>query len=433
MLIKIDITNKRPQVDGTPVIVCGNNDYHIQFTFDEEWAHSQMKTARFAWRKGGKALYIDVPFVGDTVDVPMLSEVHFVYVGVYTDSLHTTTPARIACEYSIRCNSGEDIQAPTPEDVLIDLFNLVTSQQDAAIESADIAVKAKEEAEAAADTAVKSEAEAREAAADALACVGTSVRVLESNSGDAITFWAGTKEQYDALPEKVANCMYIITDDTTGEDLAKACADAAAAAAEALAYSAGYGLGGYGKNITISDIADLDGITANGWYGIDIPDWIADTADFGGINVHTATMRVDAYGGNVCRQTLYPIGNYATSIVRLKYISWDLTAKWSPWYVENPPMDPEVEYRTTERWQGSPVYVKCIKFPVGSDALTWDNVISSSYTVVGADFLYNNTPAPYYRGSDLYACPVFDGATLNFWVDGGSIPGTLTATIRYTK
>ena len=202
--------------------------------------------------------------------------------------------------------------------------------------------------------------QAREAAADAQACVGTSVRVLESNSGDALTFWAGTKEQYDAIPEKVTNCMYIITDDTTGEDLAKACADAAAAAAEALAYSAGYGLGGYGKNITISDIADLDGITANGWYSFDIPDWIADTADFGGINVHSATMRVDSSSGNICRQTLYPVGNYATSIVRLKYISWDLTAKWSPWYVEHPPMDTGVEYRTTERWLGSTVYAKRI-------------------------------------------------------------------------
>ena len=155
MLIKINIANKHPQVDGTPVIVCGNNDYQIQFAFDEEWDHSQMKTARFAWRKGGQARYIDVPFVGDTVDVPMLTEVHFVYVGVYTDSLRTTTPARIACEYSIRCNSGEDIQEPTPEDVLIDLFNLVTAQQDAAIKSADICVKAAAEATEAADTSVQ--------------------------------------------------------------------------------------------------------------------------------------------------------------------------------------------------------------------------------------------------------------------------------------
>lgn len=223
MLIKINIENKHPQVDGTPVIVCGNNDYQIQFTFDEEWSHSQMKHARFAWRKGGKSLYIDVPFVGDTVDVPMLSEVHFVYVGVYTDSLHTTTPARIACEYSIRCNSGEDIQEPTPEDVLIDLFNMVTDLQGAAIEAADIATRERVGAESAAADAAKSEEDAREAAADALACVGTAVRVWEGNTRDAITFWAGTQAQYDALPEKVANCMYIITDDTTGEEIAAMC------------------------------------------------------------------------------------------------------------------------------------------------------------------------------------------------------------------
>ena len=239
MLININITEKRPQVDGTPVIVCGNNDYQIRFTFDEEWDHSQMKTARFAWRKGGKALYIDVPFVGDTVDVPMLSEVRFVYVGVYTDHLQTTTPARIACEYSIRCNSGEDIQEPTPENVLIDLFNLVTAQQAEAIESAGIATRERKGATAAAAAAAQSAAAAQDSAKDALKCVGLSTKVLESNSGDAIIFWAGTQAQYDALPEKRVNCLYIITDDTTGADILATCGTYAEVAVQAAAQAGG--------------------------------------------------------------------------------------------------------------------------------------------------------------------------------------------------
>lgn len=239
MLININITDKRPQVDGTPVIVCGNNDYQIRFTFDEEWDHSQMKTARFAWRKGGKALYIDVPFVGDTVDVPMLTEVRFVYVGVYTDHLQTTTPARIACEYSIRCNSGEDIQEPTPEDLLIDLFNLVTSQQAAAIEAAGIATKERELTEAAAASAAQSEAEAKEAAAEAFECVGKSSKVLESHLGGSVTFWAGTRAQYDAIPEKAVNCLYIITDDTTAADILAATERACTRAEDANEKAAG--------------------------------------------------------------------------------------------------------------------------------------------------------------------------------------------------
>ena len=119
---------------------------------------------------------------------------------------------------------------------------------------------------------------------------------------------------------------------------------------------AGYGLGGYGENITISDIADLDNIDANGWYSIDIPGYVMETADFGGINVYMATMRVDAKNGNVCRQTLYPYGEAQTSIVRYKFIGVDQNAKWSPWYVENPPMDLGVVYRTTERCDRAVVY-----------------------------------------------------------------------------
>ena len=203
MIIKIDIANKRPTVDGTPVIVCGNNDYQIQFTFDAEWDNSQLKHARFAWRKGGKQLYIDVPFTGDLVDVPMLAEVRFVYVGVYTDHLQTTTPARIACEYSIRCNSGEDIQEPTPEDVLVDLFNLVTAQQDEAIKSAQKATKAAETAVTAAEAITAAKNLAVAAAAEAVsASAGKQDQLDWISEADIDAMFAGTYEPTDpAGPE----------------------------------------------------------------------------------------------------------------------------------------------------------------------------------------------------------------------------------------
>lgn len=195
MIIKINVANKRPTVDGTPIIVCGNNDYQIQFTFDAEWDNSLMKTARFAWRKGGKQLYIDVPFTGDAVDVPMLTEVRFVYVGVYTDHLQTTTPARIACEYSIRCNSGEDIQQPTPEDVLIDLFNLVTSQQDEAIKAAQKATKAMETAVTAAESITQAKNLAVAAAAEAVhATAGKQNQLDWITDEDIDAMFAGTYE-----------------------------------------------------------------------------------------------------------------------------------------------------------------------------------------------------------------------------------------------
>ena len=59
--IKIDITNKVAAQIGTAVIVCGNDDYTVSFTFDNEWGAYQEKTARFRFINAeGKKEYIDV-------------------------------------------------------------------------------------------------------------------------------------------------------------------------------------------------------------------------------------------------------------------------------------------------------------------------------------------------------------------------------------
>lgn len=68
---------------------------------------------------------------------------------------------------------------------------------------------------------------------------GFITKVKEQNNGLCVTFWVGTQAQYNALDSKAENCMYIISDDTTGTDLRKAftaavqaAEDAATAAAE---------------------------------------------------------------------------------------------------------------------------------------------------------------------------------------------------------
>lgn len=123
MNIKISIENKHCTVLGTPVIVCGNSGYKINFTFDAEWEGGAVKTARFVYQKEGKYSYIDVSFSGSTVDVPYFSGVTSVLVGVYTDTMKTTTPAKIPCEYSIRCISGErQEETPGGHDQLLDFL-----------------------------------------------------------------------------------------------------------------------------------------------------------------------------------------------------------------------------------------------------------------------------------------------------------------------
>lgn len=113
MTITIRITDKRPTVEGAPIIVCGNSTYSIKFIFDAEWDAFVAKTARFVYVQNGQVRTKDEPFNGDTVAVPILSGTREVLVGVYAGNLQTSTPARIPCDLSIRCSTGAPADPPT--------------------------------------------------------------------------------------------------------------------------------------------------------------------------------------------------------------------------------------------------------------------------------------------------------------------------------
>lgn len=112
-IISVSIKDRYALTEGSPVLVCGNSDYFIKFSFDEEWDAYEAKTARFIYTRAGKVRYQDVVFTGDTVQVPVLSMVQAVQVGVFAGNLRTTTPARIPCRFSVRCGTGEP-EEPTP-------------------------------------------------------------------------------------------------------------------------------------------------------------------------------------------------------------------------------------------------------------------------------------------------------------------------------
>jgi hypothetical protein len=92
---------------GQPVIVCGNGDYTVTFSFDDEWGEAGAKTARFKYLTAEGMKHKDVDFAGSTVRVPMLSNIREVEVGVYSTDLATSTGAPIRCQPSVRCGSGE--------------------------------------------------------------------------------------------------------------------------------------------------------------------------------------------------------------------------------------------------------------------------------------------------------------------------------------
>lgn len=102
----INVADKIATVVDAPVIICGNSDYVIDFTFDSEWDDYEEKTARFKFKKDGKKGYIDVLFSGTQCNVPILSDIDMVEIGVYAGNLSTTTGAKVDCERSILCGGN---------------------------------------------------------------------------------------------------------------------------------------------------------------------------------------------------------------------------------------------------------------------------------------------------------------------------------------
>jgi hypothetical protein len=142
---------------------------------------------------------------------------------------------------------------------------------------------------------------------------------------------------------------------------------------------AGYGLG---VKPTKVDWSTVNSLVLPGWYRFEQTNGI--TA--GGVTVTYAHLRVDGYNENLSRQTLYPIGLSGNVLTRIL-----VNGTWQEWEWENPPMAMNVEYRTTERLEGKPVYVKYINygFYTGNTALEFAHDISSVYTPITIDIVNN--------------------------------------------
>ena len=112
---------------------------------------------------------------------------------------------------------------------------------------------------------------------------------------------------------------------------------------------AGFGLG----DAVLIYPEDLDNTTAPGWYHI------SGTMTINNITANYWYMTVVAYGNGEqhCIQKLYPISSSAfeVELVRARH-----SGTWYAWECDNPPLIIGKEYRTTDRYQDKPVYVKVI-------------------------------------------------------------------------
>lgn len=120
-MIEIIIRNKIAKLVEPFTAVCGNNDYVIKFSFDEEWDVYETKTARFKWN----STYVDIVFIGNKCPMPAINDAYGVEIGVYAGDLHTTTGAYLPMKKSILCGGGLPAD-PTP-DVYAQIMELLNS------------------------------------------------------------------------------------------------------------------------------------------------------------------------------------------------------------------------------------------------------------------------------------------------------------------
>lgn len=107
----VTVENRIARVSGTPQIVCGNSDYTVTFEFDSEWDEYTDKTAHFRYFRNGKPETVSIDFSGVSCEIPVLSDVDFVEIGVSAGNIRTTAPARLPC---LRCITDIPSAAYTP-------------------------------------------------------------------------------------------------------------------------------------------------------------------------------------------------------------------------------------------------------------------------------------------------------------------------------
>lgn len=115
--IHINVKNRVATANGDSRIINGNSDYSIEFDFDAEWADLNNKIGIFAYNDAAthKWAYQTVLFSGNTCTVPILRDIHCVYVGVTAGNVRVTTPAKVQCRLSI--SDYADTEEPPSADI----------------------------------------------------------------------------------------------------------------------------------------------------------------------------------------------------------------------------------------------------------------------------------------------------------------------------
>lgn len=193
---------------------------------------------------------------------------------------------------------------------------------------------------------------------------------------------------------------------------------------------AGHGLGG---DLPIVDKAGLDNWTSSGWriyYDEINPDSTLGSVAFVNCKGNNSSIT-----GAVVQEA-YKQDRYGVNILTREYTG----GEWEPWEWFNPPMQVGVEYRTTERWQGKPVYYKVVDFgglpnattatvPIGAENIEWVFLDLSKSWAGPASNLTTNYMTNWANITDMIVSNGQISITTN-----ANMTGTLAyITVKYTK
>lgn len=204
----------------------------------------------------------------------------------------------------------------------------------------------------------------------------------------------------------------------------------------------GYGLGETnGCPIDPSVEGGLNTAIKCGWYYFGGSGTIANAPSIpnGGYGSLLVTSRG---AGNTITQMCF-FETYTTIAIRYRFGS-----EWQPWEYINPPMALGVEYRTTERYLGKPVYVKlidCGNLPDGTTKEVAHGITNLDF-IVGAQAIASNSSSGF--NGHTYLPDIYNGSLADRWTDylagidtknirifcGGGLAGCLVyVTFKYTK
>ena len=188
---------------------------------------------------------------------------------------------------------------------------------------------------------------------------------------------------------------------------------------------------GYGLGVSTSPVvSDINKHTANGWFRV--------TAGTDNTPCPYGIGMNYGYDGSNITQRVYDINNKGW----IQRTTGNGGTSWTEWEWENPPLIEGKEYRTTERYNGKPVYTKavyCSNFPsVATKSISISDIPIDQIISCEGFSDYLGLPLPYYSFENGTIKPM--ASVMATWNSitvscayGIWTQYTCTAIIKYTK